>query len=112
LRDVAGMLRSFHYAVHGSVLRSELGASIRREDEPALEPWVRAWYAWVSAAYLRGYREATANADFLPADEAEWAILLDAFLFHKAFYELTYELSNRPDWVSIPLRGILELLEA
>jgi maltose alpha-D-glucosyltransferase/alpha-amylase len=112
LRDVAGMLRSFHYAVHGSVLRSELGASIRREDEPALEPWVRAWYAWVSAAYLRGYREATAGAMFLPADEAEWAILLDAFLFHKAFYELTYELSNRPDWVSIPLQGILELLEA
>jgi maltose alpha-D-glucosyltransferase/alpha-amylase len=112
LRDVAGMLRSFHYAVHGSVLRSELGATIRREDEPALEPWIRAWYGWVSSAYLAGYREATANAPFLPADEADWAVLLDAFLFHKAFYEVSYELSNRPDWVSIPLRGILELLEA
>ncbi len=112
LRDVAGMLRSFHYAVHGSVLRTELGASIRREDEPALEPWIRSWYQWVSASYLSGYRQATQGADFLPADEAEWAILLDAFLLHKAFYELGYELSNRPDWVSIPLRGILELLDA
>ncbi len=112
LRDVAGMLRSFHYAVHGSVLRSELGAAIRRQDETALEPWVRAWYQWVSASFLRGYRQATAGAAFLPADEAEWAVLLDAFLLHKAFYELTYELGNRPDWVSIPLRGILELVEA
>jgi maltose alpha-D-glucosyltransferase/alpha-amylase len=112
LRDVAGMLRSFHYAVHGSILRSDLGASIRRDDEPALEPWVRAWYHWVSAAYLRGYRQATAGASFLPTDDDEWAILLDAFLFQKAYYEVAYELSNRPDWVSIPLRGILELLDA
>ncbi len=112
LRDVAGMLRSFHYAVHGSVLRTELGASIRREDEVALEPWIRAWYGWVSASFLRGYRQATAGAAFLPADEAEWSVLLDAFLLHKAFYELAYELSNRPDWVAIPLRGILELVDA
>ncbi|HVL54117.1 MAG TPA: maltose alpha-D-glucosyltransferase [Vitreimonas sp.] len=111
LRDVAGMLRSFHYAVHGSVLRSELGASIRREDEAALAPWVRAWYHWVSAAYLYGYRQAVTDATFLPADDGEWAILLDAFLLHKAFYEVSYELGNRPDWVSIPLRGIVELLD-
>jgi len=111
MRDVAGMLRSFHYAIHGSVLRTELGASIRHEDEAALAPWIRAWYAAVCAAYLRGYREATADAPFLPADPAEWAVLLDAFLLHKAFYEVTYELSNRPDWVAIPLRGILDLFE-
>jgi len=112
LRDVAGMLRSFHYAVHGSVLRTELGASIRREDEVVLEPWIRAWYGWVSASFLRGYRQATVGAAFLPAVEAEWSVLLDAFLLHKAFYELSYELSNRPDWVAIPLRGILELVDA
>jgi trehalose synthase-fused probable maltokinase len=111
LSDVAGMLRSFHYAVHGSILRPELGAAIRREDEPALGPWVRAWYGWVSTAYLRGYRGATRGARFLPREEDEWAILLDAFLLQKAWYEVAYELSHRPDWVSIPLRGILELLE-
>jgi len=111
MRDVAGMLRSFHYAIHGSVLRTELGRSIRTEDEAALEPWIRAWYAAVCAAYLRGYREATEGAPFLPRDPAEWAVLLDAFLLHKAFYEVTYELGNRPDWVVIPLRGILDLFE-
>jgi maltose alpha-D-glucosyltransferase/alpha-amylase len=111
MRDVAGMLRSFHYAISGAMLRSELGASIRLEDEAALEPWTRAWYATVAAEYLRGYRSAVAGAPFLPSDDAEWAILLDAFLLHKAFYEVTYELNNRPDWVGIPLRGILDLFE-
>jgi maltose alpha-D-glucosyltransferase/alpha-amylase len=112
LRDVAGMVRSFHYAAYGSLLHPNLGPSVRDEDVPALEPWVRAWYRWVSAAYLRGYREATAGAAFLPSDAGEWATVLDALLFHKAFYELGYELNNRPDWVAIPLRGLAQLLES
>jgi maltose alpha-D-glucosyltransferase/alpha-amylase len=111
LRDVAGMIRSFHYAAYGSLLHADLGVNVRDDDVETLEPWVRAWYRWVSVAFLRGYREATAGADFLPSDPAEWAILLDAMLFHKAFYELGYELNNRPDWVAIPLRGIAQLLE-
>jgi maltose alpha-D-glucosyltransferase/alpha-amylase len=111
LRDVAGMIRSFHYAAYGSLLHPGLGPNIRGEDAAALEPWVRAWYGWVSAAFLGGYCEATAGADFLPVDPAEFGMVLDAMLFHKAFYELGYELNNRPDWVGIPLRGIAQLLE-
>ena len=111
LRDVAGMIRSFHYAAYGSLLHPGLVPNVREEDAPALEPWVRVWYRWVSAAYLLGYREATAGAAFLPSDMGEWATVLDAMLFHKAFYELGYELNNRPDWVAIPLRGIAQLLE-
>ena len=110
LTDVAGMLRSFHYAVHGSLVRPDLGPAIREEDVPALEPWVRWWYRWVGTAYLRGYRRATDRATFLPEAEADWLVLLDAFLLQKAFYELSYELSNRPAWVAIPLRGIVELV--
>jgi maltose alpha-D-glucosyltransferase/alpha-amylase len=60
---------------------------------------------------LAGYREAVDGAEFLPRDPAEWAILLEALLFQKAFYELDYELNNRPDWVSIPLRGIVDLVQ-
>ena len=60
---------------------------------------------------LRGYRGVVAGAAFLPGDEEEWAILLDALLLQKAFYELNYELNNRPDWVAIPLAGILSLLQ-
>jgi maltose alpha-D-glucosyltransferase/alpha-amylase len=112
LRDVAGMIRSFHYVAYGSLLHPSLGPNVREEDAAALEPWVRTWYRWVSAAYVRGYREATEGAAFLPSNTAEWATVLDAMLFHKSFYELGYELNNRPDWVAIPLRGIAQLLES
>jgi maltose alpha-D-glucosyltransferase/alpha-amylase len=47
----------------------------------------------------------------LPTDPEELWRLLDAYVLEKAVYELGYELSNRPDWVAIPLRGILQLLE-
>ncbi len=110
LRDVAGMLRSFHYASYGSLLRPEIGAAIRPEDVEALDGWVRTWNRWVGATFLAGYREATEGATFLPSDDREWAVLLDAFLLEKACYELTYELNNRPGWVAIPIRGILQLL--
>ncbi len=110
LRDVAGMLRSFHYASYGSLLRPDMGAEIRAEDVEALEGWVRTWNRWVGATFLAGYREATEGAAFLPTDDHEWATLLDAFLLEKACYELGYELNNRPAWVAIPIRGILQLL--
>jgi maltose alpha-D-glucosyltransferase / alpha-amylase len=112
LTDVAGMIRSFHYAASGSLLRTEVLAGVRREDTVALETWSRHWYVWVAAAFLRGYRAATEDAEFLPDSEEGWAILLDAFLLQKAFYELNYELNNRPDWVTIPLQGIVSLLES
>jgi maltose alpha-D-glucosyltransferase/alpha-amylase len=46
----------------------------------------------------------------LPSAPVQTASLLDLFLLDKALYELSYELNNRPDWVRIPLRGILALL--
>jgi maltose alpha-D-glucosyltransferase/alpha-amylase len=39
-------------------------------------------------------------------------VLLDTFLLQKAIYELRYEINNRPDWVRIPIHGIVQLLEA
>ena len=111
LVDVAGMIRSFHYAAHGLLLDpAAAGSSVRPDDLPALEPWLNFWYQWVAATFLRGYREAAAGAVFMPATDEEFARLLDAFLLEKAIYEVAYELNNRPDWVRIPLRGIRELL--
>ncbi len=111
LTDVAGMIRSFHYAANVSLRRSLEAGAIRPEDAAGLDHWANFWYGEVSAAFLAGYRAAVDGAEFLPRDPAEWAILLDALLFQKAFYELDYELNNRPDWVSIPLRGIVDLVE-
>jgi len=110
LTDVAGMLRSFHYAASRSLVRTGSSGSVRPEDADALDAWARYWYVWVSASFLRGYRDATAGAAFLPAGDGDRAVLLEALLLQKAFYELDYELNNRPDWVTIPLQGIVALL--
>ncbi len=106
LKDVAGMLRSFSYAVYANLL----SFTTRRPEEYAhLEPWAEFWERWVSAAYLRAYRQAAGKASFVPAAPEHFEILLEAFLLDKALYELNYELNNRPTWIRIPLRGILAL---
>jgi maltose alpha-D-glucosyltransferase/alpha-amylase len=110
IRDVAGMLRSFHYATYAALLGQ--GVNVRPEDYPTLEPWAQFWYEWVGATFLRAYLEVARQGHFLPQEPEHLQILLDASLLEKALYELTYELNSRPDWVQVPLLGILQLLEA
>jgi maltose alpha-D-glucosyltransferase / alpha-amylase len=105
LRDVAGMLRSFSYAAHAALLRREPGA-------PANEAGVRAvadWEAQAKHYFLQGYAKATQGVASVPSDPECFAGSLELFLLEKALYELRYELANRPDWVEIPLRGLIEL---
>jgi maltose alpha-D-glucosyltransferase/alpha-amylase len=108
LRDVAGMIRSFHYAAYSALLRHH---AVRPQDEPVLEPWVKAWYQWVSRVFLRSYFSTVGQAGFLPKRKPELVVLLEAFLLEKAVYELGYELNNRPDWVIIPIKGIRSILQ-
>jgi maltose alpha-D-glucosyltransferase/alpha-amylase len=107
LRDVAGMIRSYHYAAFFSLLKE---ASLRSEDIPVLEPWADLWYRCVSGIFLKGYLDTTRDAPFIPEAKPDLEIMLRAFLLEKAVYELGYELNNRPEWVTIPLRGIEDLL--
>jgi maltose alpha-D-glucosyltransferase/alpha-amylase len=109
LRDVAGMLRSFHYAAFAALLGQV--SSIRPEDYPALVPWAQFWYGWVGSTFLRTYLEVAWHGNILPANPEHLHILLDAHLLEKAFYELTYELNSRPEWVQAPLQGMIQLLE-
>ncbi|HSU89603.1 MAG TPA: putative maltokinase, partial [Terriglobia bacterium] len=111
IRDVAGMLRSFHYAAYTSLFGHLGSANVRPEDLAAVEPWARLWNVWVSSTYLDSYLEHAAAGGFLPANREDLNILLTVYLFDKALYELGYELNNRPDWVRIPLTGILQLLQ-
>lgn len=110
LRDVAGMIRSFDYAVHSALIHQKTSA-LRPEDMPVMAQWGRFWYAWVSATFLASYFDVVAQAQLLPEDSEDLKALLDAYLIEKAVYEIGYELNNRPDWVQVPLRGILHLLE-
>jgi len=109
LRDVAGMLRSFYYAAYAVLMER---SRVRAEDIPYLVPWVQAWYRYNAGIFLASYQKAVADAHFMPTDQEEVDIMLHTFMLDKAIYELGYELNNRPEWVSIPLRGIMELLVA
>jgi trehalose synthase-fused probable maltokinase len=97
LRDVAGMLRSFAYAATASRLL---------HDAPAPEGWEQA----ARDAFLTGYLRTT-DQSLLPPGHAAIERLLSVFELEKAVYELRYELDHRPDWVSIPVAGIVRLLE-
>jgi maltose alpha-D-glucosyltransferase/alpha-amylase len=112
LRDVAGMVRSFDYAASAAVRRLREVGIITPERLPVAEQWVAFWYRWVTASYLRSYFETVAPAGLYPIDEEEIGRLLEAYVLDKAVYEVGYELNNRPDWVAIPLHGILRLLGA
>jgi maltose alpha-D-glucosyltransferase/alpha-amylase len=107
LRDVAGMLRSFDYAIRSAVMN--LGAE-RAEQLETLEPWVRLWEEQTREAFLEGYAEGARGAASYPEDEENARALVELFTLEKALYEIRYELDNRPDWVGIPVRGILDLL--
>jgi maltose alpha-D-glucosyltransferase / alpha-amylase len=115
LRDVASMVRSFHYVMWNALLgkasgRGQTSGVIRPEDRVQLERWARLWYLWVSAAYLREYLTAAEAGCFLPNTLDEIQSLVQLFLLEKAVGELGQELLYRPDWAGIPLRGILEIL--
>jgi maltose alpha-D-glucosyltransferase/alpha-amylase len=106
LRDVSGMLRSYHYAAFAGALEPW----IRSEDRLLVERLAGTWYAWVAAAFLGAYLQTTAGSRLLPKTTGQTSTMLDAFLLEKCLYEVSYELNNRPDWVAIPLRGILSFL--
>jgi maltose alpha-D-glucosyltransferase/alpha-amylase len=110
LRDVAGMIRSFHYAARTGLLESLERFAVAGRQRERLERWAECWQAWSVQAYLRGYLETVKGSPILPAGEAELGILLETFLLEKALYEVAYELNNRPDWVGLPLHGLEELL--
>jgi maltose alpha-D-glucosyltransferase/alpha-amylase len=108
LRDVAGMVRSFHYVAYSALLRHR---RIRSEDTTRLEPWLELWYKYVSGNFIRSYLDVAKEAPFLPKDKEEFDLLLQSLLLEKAIYELGYELNYRPDWAVIPMRGIEYIMQ-
>ncbi|NBP68952.1 MAG: maltose alpha-D-glucosyltransferase [Cytophagia bacterium] len=99
-KDVAGMMRSFHYAAFGKILINE---NYRDRDLEFLEAWADQWQHYVSRYYLGAYMERMGLGNKLTY---EYDMLVRTFLIEKAVYELGYELNGRPEWTKIPLRGI------
>ena len=99
-RDVAGMLRSLHYAAHAA----------RPDDAEPTLLWAEAWTALTTRTFLDAWTDATRGASFRPASDSDLDFLVNAFLLEKAIYEIRYELNNRPTWLPIPLRGLQRVL--
>ncbi|PZR37060.1 MAG: alpha-amylase, partial [Azospira oryzae] len=103
-KDVAGMMRSFHYAAYGKILLNE---NYRKQDIEFLEEWAEQWQHYVSRFYLGAYMERIGLGDKLSDQDRA---LLRMYQLEKAIYELGYELNGRPEWTIIPLRGIYYLV--
>lgn len=107
LRDVAGMIRSFHYAAYGSLF---LDNQIRKEDIGKLMPFAEQWYHYMSGFFMHAYLKTVQGSSLVPSNKEDLETLMTTFLLEKAIYELNYEVNNRPDWVVIPMRGIKSIL--
>ena len=105
-KDVAGMLRSFDYAA--ATILDDLSTQ-RPDDRDLLTELLDAWRIRASRTFLKAYDEATSESR-LVADAETAAMATDAFALEKALYEIAYEAENRPDWIGIPLRGVLSIL--
>ncbi len=105
LRDVAGMVRSFSYAAAAALAKSIEAP----DDDVKLAPLALDWETQTRATFLTAYDEA-ARESRTYANRKDMDALLAFFELEKAFYELRYELNNRPDWVRTPLAGIVRLL--
>lgn len=107
LRDISGMLRSFHYAAYANLF---LDTGTRKQDVQQLVPYAELWQHYMSHIFVRAYLDQVKGGELVPGEIADVKLLLETYLLEKAIYELNYELNNRPDWVIIPLRGIKAIM--
>lgn len=108
LRDVAGMVRSFHYAVNNA-LASEI--EVNPEQNTRLNQWAVFWYRWITNFYVTAYMDELEGSDLLPDSQEDTLFLLSAYMLEKAVYEMGYEANNRPGWLWIPCRGLQSLID-
>jgi maltose alpha-D-glucosyltransferase/alpha-amylase len=99
--DIAGMIRSFHYVPFAFLKQQGFEAS----------RWASYWSNWMSVGFVKGYLRTATGSRFWPPSRDDVERLMDLYLAEKAFYELRYELNNRPDWIDIPLHGLVAILE-
>jgi maltose alpha-D-glucosyltransferase / alpha-amylase len=108
VKDVAGMMRSFSYAAYAGLYNH----AARRPGEFAwLLSCARFWERQTASAFLDSYIKTSRGSSFLPSEPGVLERLLELFILEKAFYELSYELNNRPLWVRVPLQSLLDLGE-
>lgn len=106
-RDVAGLIRSIEYAATAALERT---LKVAPDESGRLSLALAEWRDQAADTLLTAYRETMAGQRLWPADAKAADRLLNFFLVEKAFYEIEYELANRPDWLRVPLTGLLRIL--
>ncbi len=107
LKDVAGMIRSYHYAVSAKLFNS---AETEELDPDHLQRVSDRWFYLIRDTYLDAYLDVFGAPHPLFKNNSEINFLLLIYLLEKAVYELGYEISYRPSWVKIPLKGIIDVI--
>jgi maltose alpha-D-glucosyltransferase / alpha-amylase len=106
-RDVAGLVRSIDYSVTAALDRA---LKVAPDEQGRLSLALADWRDRATAAFLTAYRETLAHQPLWPADPQAAERMLNFFLLEKAFYEIEYELAHRPDWLRVPMTGMLRIL--
>jgi maltose alpha-D-glucosyltransferase / alpha-amylase len=106
-RDVAGLIRSIDYSATAALERAQ---RVAPDENGRLGAALSEWRDRAAAAFLGAYRETMTHQHLWPADPRAATDLLNFFLLEKAFYEIEYELAHRPDWLRVPLTGMLRIL--
>ena len=106
LRDVAGMVRSLELVTEATLRHGR----IRPEDQERLAPWARAFSGHLSGLFAETWLDAVRGARLSPHFRADARRLMRFYLLEKCIDEVRHELTHRPDWVRLPLLGLLRLL--
>lgn len=106
-RDVAGLIRSIDYSVTAALGRA---LNLAPDEHGRLGAALMEWVDRSTAAFLAAYREITTNSPLWPADPLAAGQMLDFFLLEQMINELEYELAQRPEWLRVPLTGVLRFL--
>jgi maltose alpha-D-glucosyltransferase/alpha-amylase len=115
LRDVITLVRSFDYAAYATLYglvsrRGKAAGAVRDEDRPGLLLWALAWRSWVHHALVDGYLTTCAGASFVPDNSQSRNTLFRTLLLDTLLMETSNTLRSLPNWVGIPLHGLLEVL--
>jgi maltose alpha-D-glucosyltransferase/alpha-amylase len=109
LVDVAGILISLRYAVERGAMISGAESQVWRRRSAKLEEWKQIWHTTAAEAFLSSYRATVGDDPIIPRREQDFQRMLDILLVSKAVYDIGYEIDNRPDWLPIALRTLLEV---
>lgn len=107
LKDVAGLFRSFHYAIYATLFNN---SEEYPQTQDELFEAAEVLYGYLTSVFLEEYTEVIQNANLNIGYNQERVYILKYCLLEKAVYEIGYELNSRPRWALIPLKGISNII--